>query len=97
MVVMHYEEALYQVYAPLPLPFTIGSLPILPHQTNWFFDYRNLCWLHGLPDDVVEMTAAALLSRCTSPAAKPCRPRTSTALPHTRVWARMLCIQVCVH
>ena len=25
-VVIHYEEALYQVYAPLPLPFTAATL-----------------------------------------------------------------------
>jgi len=27
-VVIHYEEALYQVYAPLPLPFYAGFLSV---------------------------------------------------------------------
>ena len=45
----------------------IGTLPILPHQTHWFFDCGNLRSLHGSPEDVVEMTVP-LLSRCTSPA-----------------------------
>jgi len=41
------------------------TLPILPQQTNWFFDC-GICACF-MADDVVEMTVA-LLSRCTSPA-----------------------------
>ena len=68
----------------------IGTLPILPHQTNWFFDCGNLCTLHGSPeDDVVEMTVA-LLYQCTSPAGP-----VHQLLCHIHMYgARTLCIQV---
>jgi len=48
----------------------------LPHQTNWFFDcgMMSLRWLW-------RCCLGALLLQ-----AKPCRPRASTALPHTHVW-----------
>ena len=60
VVVIHYEEALYQVYAPLPLPFNcnlllrLGLAPMLilsmglslSFQPNYWYVKRHACKVH---------------------------------------------------
>jgi len=48
-VVIHYEEALYQVYAPLPLPFTFTKVQYCYPQEVFFLTLTLQCCSVFLP------------------------------------------------